>query len=45
MQNDKIYKKGEIKIIRSTLAKYKTCTLGEYGLKRTLYWFGIGLEL
>ena len=28
-----------------TIEKYKRVKLGDYGLKRILYWFGIGLEL
>jgi len=31
--------KGETKVSGRTIARYK---LGEYGLKRILYWFGIG---
>jgi len=45
MQNDRIYaRKGKIKKLKNK-SRVKMCKLGDYCLKRILYWFGIGLEL
>ena len=46
MRNDKIYgRRGEMKTIKNYKNKVSTCKLGDYCLKRMLYWLGIGFEL
>ena len=49
MRNDKIYaKRGKMKTIKNKKnlkSNESTCKLGNYCLKRMLYWLGIGFEL